>query len=353
MTYNKIILHKENTIKEALIALEENLIRMCLVLDENDSIIGTITDGDIRRALLMGFELSEKVTSAMNLNPIFVYQDTTDQEIDEIFEKTKVEQLPCVDENKKLIKIVKCSSSYKRIYRDYPVVIMAGGKGQRLWPLTEHTPKPMLVVGDKPILESIIDKLTSEGFYRFYISVNYKAEIIKNYFGDGSHKNINIQYIDESSPLGTAGALGLINEEINTPLIVMNGDIFCDASFGKIVDFHLNNKEDATICVGKYSVDIPYGVVEFVDGVTQEIKEKPELNFFINSGIYVLNGNLLKTIQKNEPLNMTDFINNLARNGHKCHLYPLKEIWIDIGHKEDLKKAQNILSAPLPMNKAA
>jgi dTDP-glucose pyrophosphorylase len=353
MAYNKIILNKQNTIKESLEALEENLIRMCIVINENHSIIGTITDGDIRRALLMGFDLSEKVTSIMNANPVLVHQNATEQEIDELFERTKVEQLPCVDADKKLIKIVKCSSTYKRVYRDYPVVIMAGGKGQRLWPLTEHTPKPMLVVGDKPILESIIDKLTNEGFYRFYISVNYKAEIIKNYFGNGSSKNINIQYIDEDEPLGTAGALGLIKEDIDTPVIVMNGDIFCDASFGKIVDFHINNKEDATICVGKYSVDIPYGVVEFVDGVTQEIKEKPELNFFINSGIYVLNGSLLKTIRKNEHLNMTDFINNLVKKGHQCHLYPFKEIWIDIGHKEDLKKAQILVNNPAELKKAA
>jgi len=224
---------------------------------------------------------------------------------------------------------------------DNPVFLMAGGFGIRLHPLTENTPKPLLEVGNRPILETIIDQFIDHGFHDFYISTHFKAEQIRDYFknGDQQGQGVNIHYIHEEVPLGTAGSLGLLPDNLpDLPIVVMNGDLLTNVDFRNLLDFHNNNNADATMCIREYDFQVPYGVVALDGCSIREIKEKPIHKFFVNAGIYVLNKNLINKVDGESYLNITDFLEKELDSGG-VNAFPIHEYWLDIGRMEEYKKA--------------
>jgi NDP-sugar pyrophosphorylase family protein len=253
-----------------------------------------------------------------------------------------IRQIPLVDDDGVIVSV-----EHKNLLLNIPqnsenwVVIMAGGLGTRLRPLTDELPKPMIKIGGKPLLESIIEKFIAHGFNNFYISVNFKADLIKEYFGDGHKINANIKYLEEDEPLGTAGALGLLPEKPNHPFIVMNGDLLTNINFNHLLDFHEQYDTLCTVCVREYKNEIPFGVVEVEDSYIQDIVEKPVQEVMVNSGIYVISPDVLDLVPKKTFIEMPTLLQQITKDGRKCTAFPIHEYWLDIGRIDDLEKAQH------------
>ncbi|MCI7477621.1 MAG: alcohol dehydrogenase, partial [Selenomonadales bacterium] len=231
-------------------------------------------------------------------------------------------------------------SDFKKEKKKNKVLLMAGGLGMRLRPLTENCPKPLLRIGDKPILQIIMESFVKEGFLDFYISVNYKSEMIEEYFGNGEHFGVNISYIHEPKRLGTAGAVGLIPDVIDEPIIVMNGDLLTNVNFSQLLAFHNNNNAVATMCGREYKIQVPFGVINYDNWEIKSLEEKPMLTNFVNAGIYVLNPDVVKAVKKDEYLDMPDLFTQLISENKKVLVFPLRESWLDIGRMEDFERAR-------------
>lgn len=343
MQINKYIVSSEFSIKEAIKWLDSGGIGF-LCIYKNDKIYGVITDGDIRRAILNNISLDTKVEKIANTNFIFATKYTSNLEIQNLFKNKSIKQIPIL-ENEKLIDIItfenffgiKTHKNQQSI--DAQVVIMAGGKGTRLLPLTHILPKPLIPIGDKSILEIIIDEFSNFGVNSFYISVNYKASLIKAYFDDTNLKQ-KIKFIEESQPLGTAGALKFLENKINKPFFVSNCDIIIKSDYKAIFDFHQSGNFDATIVASMQHFKIPYGVCEISNGgELVQIIEKPEYNFLVNTGFYVLNPNVLKLIPENTFFHITDLFEKIKKNAGNIGVFPVSQnSWIDIGQMEEYKK---------------
>lgn len=336
-----IKLRENSTIKEALQIINQGAIQIALVVDENDRLVGTLTDGDIRRGLLKNYTLDDSINDLYFKNPITSLNSESKEKIIQKAIKNQIYQIPIVDENNILVDIVNLATLLKTTNKRNRVILMAGGLGTRLRPLTEDTPKPMLKVGNKPILETIIKNFASHGFVNITISLNYKGDIIKDYFKDGSDFGVNIDYIEENSRLGTAGALSLLKDKPNEPFFVMNGDLLTDVNFSNLLDFHSFANANATMCVREYEYQIPYGVVETVDDKITSIIEKPIKKFFVNAGIYVLSPNIFEFIPSNEFFDMPTLFNILIEKEKKILSFPIHEYWLDIGRIGDFEQAQS------------
>jgi NDP-sugar pyrophosphorylase family protein len=251
----------------------------------------------------------------------------------------QISQLPIVDEENRIVSLETISDLLMKNKKDNFVVLMAGGMGKRLSPMTDSLPKPLLKVGNKPILEIILDNFISHGFQNFYVSVNYKAELIKNHFQDGSKYGVNIQYIEEDQVLGTAGALKLLKEHTDLPIIVMNGDLLTNVSFTNLLEFHKDQNAIATMCVREFDLQVPYGVVCLENDQIKTIDEKPSHKFFINAGIYVLNPEIRSMIPNSQQFDMPQLFNSLRTENYKTIAFPIREYWLDIGKKDDFDKA--------------
>ncbi len=251
----------------------------------------------------------------------------------------QIRHIPVVNENGSVIKLELWTELFSSQERDNLVVLMAGGLGSRLSPLTNECPKPLLKIGSKPILETILESFTETGFRKFYITVNYKAEMVEEYFGDGEKWGVEIHYIREEKSLGTAGALGLLPEKPVRPLIIMNGDVLTKVNFGQLLDFHRQHQAQATMCVRDYDFQIPYGVAKMEKHRLTRIDEKPLQRYFVNAGIYVLDPEVLELIPKNDYYDMTDLFSKLME--YKCETagFPLREYWIDVGRISDFERA--------------
>jgi len=328
------------TILETINIINSSAMQIALVVDENNLLLGTVTDGDIRRGLLRGISLSESVETVMNIKPTVAHENQSKSSILTMMKNKRFHQIPLVTEKGVLVGMESLDNLIKGSIRDNHVIIMAGGLGSRLQPLTNTCPKPLLKVGSKPILETIVDNFVEYGFSKFYISVNYKAEMIKEYFGDGSKYGIQIKYLEENQRLGTAGALSLLPELPIEPVLVMNGDLLTKVNFQHLLDFHLGNKAKATMCVREYSYQIPYGVVNISGGKIKSIEEKPVQSCFVNAGIYVLNPEVIQNIPSNTYFDMPELFKNLALNKKKAIAFPIREYWMDIGQMDDFEKAQ-------------
>ncbi len=309
------------------------------VIDSNNCVIGTITDGDIRRGLLNGKTLDCSITDVMHSEFRHIRSENYSiGKIDELKEQ-KIGMLPVIDQEGKLIKILNLSSL--RTVLPVEVLLMAGGRGERLKPLTDTVPKPMLHVGSKPIIEHNIDRLALYGIEKIYISVKYKAEQIKDYFKDGANKGLQIDYIDENEPLGTLGAARLINK-INTPaILVMNSDLLTNIDFEDFYRLFEESDADMVVASTPYRVDVPYGVLETDGNKITSLKEKPSYVYFSNAGIYLIKSSLLERIPKGKFYNATDLMDELISDGKKVINYPIVHYWLDIGKPEDFQKAQN------------
>lgn len=338
--WKQVFLNNKANLKDAMKILNDFASRIVIIVEEsNNNLVGTITDGDIRRGLLRGLTLEASVVEVMNTSPVTASFSMNSDTIHNILRQEGILAIPIVDNNKKVVGLETIDSLDINSNSDVSVVLMAGGFGKRLYPLTNNLPKPMLTVGIKPILENIIENFVSQGFRNFYISTFYKSEIIKNHFKDGRHLAANIQYINEEEPLGTAGALWFLKDKIKTPFIVMNGDLLVKINFKHLIDFHLNYNALATMCVRESTYQVPYGVVTMDDVNILKIQEKPTYSYFINAGIYCLNNIVFDFFNKNQYINMPTLFQEIINAGKTVCAFPIHEYWVDIGSMDDYQKA--------------
>jgi dTDP-glucose pyrophosphorylase len=340
--YPEVLLRPAASIRDAMNAMTKSHVGFAVVVDEPGKLLGVVTDIDIRRALLRGAELGSSVAKAMNRSPIVVPAGTSREKISALFALHKKSHLPVVDKRGRLVELA-ALSDFMTIPTRYPnrVVVMAGGAGKRLGALTATTPKPMLRLGDKPILEHLLEQMAAAGFSRFTFTVNYLAEQIQRHFGDGSRWGVEIEYVHESKPLGTAGALGLIKRKFEEPLLVLNGDILTKVGFVALLDFHRAEKSLATICVKHHEIQVPYGVVEQTRRRLTRFVEKPTQRFLVNAGIYVLDPRALAWLPKRRACDMPEFLDRIrARKKGGVACFPIQEYWLDIGGPQEFRRAE-------------
>jgi dTDP-glucose pyrophosphorylase len=327
------------SLREAIQVIDRGGLQIALLVDADGRLLGTITDGDVRRAILRGVTLDASARTVMNASPTVSRPGEDREALIATMQARQLHRIPLVDAAGKLTGLASLDELIRPERRDNIVVLMAGGIGSRLRPLTDETPKPMLKVGDRPILETILLNFISCGFHRFYICVNYKAEVMMQHFGDGSGWGVDIRYIREPERMGTAGALGLLPEKPALPLIVMNGDLLTKTNFASLLDFHQHHRAAATMCVRKYEHQVPYGVVKLADHRLVSVEEKPVQRFFVNAGIYVLSPEVAAQI-KPGFLDMPDLLEKLVQEGREISVFPIQEYWLDIGQLADFDKAK-------------
>jgi dTDP-glucose pyrophosphorylase len=337
--WRDVLMAASATLGDVLARIDASGYQIALVVGENDRLLGVVTDGDVRRAILQGVPLSSPVTTVMNPNPVTARQGSSSREQLATMRRQIVHQLPIVSAGNGVVGLVLIDDLIGATEKPNWVVLMAGGQGSRLRPLTESVPKPMLVVRGKPILEGILENLVNEGFRRFYISVNYRAEMITGHFGDGSSWGIEINYLRENTALGTAGALSLLPRPPQHPLLVMNGDLLTRANLASLLEFHEVHGSLATMAVREYDLQVPYGVVRTSGERITAVEEKPVQRFFINAGIYVLSPQALTHIPRDTVFDMPTLFERLNASGALTTAFPLREYWLDIGRVEDYVQA--------------
>lgn len=340
--YNEHVIFLSNIAREALKALDvlpDTAIRTLFVVDEKYSLKGTITDGDIRRGLLNGLEISQNIKYFIQKKYRFLKEGDDNLNKIKIFKESDIFLIPIINEIDQLIEIIDLRKTYTLL--PLSALIMAGGRGERLKPLTDSIPKPMLKVGDKPIIEHNIDRLIKYGVKEFFVSVKYLKEQIIDYFGDGSSKGVSIQYIEEVEPLGTLGSLTLIDKIKEENLLVMNSDILTNINFEDFFNFFLENQADMVLASIPYRVNIPYAVLEIQDCQVSSFSEKPTYTYYSNGGIYIIKSDTKNRIQKGIFYNATDLMEDIiSKKGNKVAHFPLLDYWLDIGKHQDYIKAQ-------------
>lgn len=339
--WKQILIAPSDSILKAIEKIDQEALQIAIVIDKKERLIGIVTDGDIRRAILKGISLDEPVYKIMTQKPIVTRIGEERTAILAKMTSKEIHQIPVVDDKGRVVGLETLDKMLKPVDQDNIVVLMAGGLGNRLMPLTEKCPKPLLKIGAKPLLEIIVENFKEYGFKKFYFSVNYKAEMIEEYFGDGVHWGIDIQYIYETKRLGTAGALGLIPERHTKPIIVMNGDVLTKVNFEQLLAFHYKNQTVATMCVRDYEFVIPYGVTKIENNNLIGIHEKPTHHCLINAGVYVLDQEALDLIPKDTFYNMTQLFEKLIEKGRKTAVFPIREYWMDIGQISDFEQANS------------
>jgi len=328
-------------LEKAIEVLDRGGLRIALVVDPENRLVGTLTDGDIRRALLKHVPLDCEVRDVMCTMPHTAGSNWSKERILTVMEDLELLQIPLVDQDSKIVGLETLHGLMERRTVDNPVFLMAGGFGTRLRPLTNECPKPLLKVGDKPILELILESLVAAGFYRFFISTHYLPEMIREHFGDGAQWGVSIQYVHEEDPLGTGGALGLLPAgEIDLPVLMMNGDLLTTINYRELLEFHRSHDSIATMCVRQYEHQIPYGVVQTDGTYIQSMDEKPVQKCFINAGIYVVSPQLIRAVEKGTRIDMPTLLENNMADGRKVSMFPVHEYWLDIGKMDDFKRAQ-------------
>lgn len=337
---NSLILRVDSSLDDALRLLDQNGNGFLAVTDQHQKLIGIITDGDIRRAILSKQFQLEKI---INYKPHTANHTTPHIKIKQELKNLHRRHMPVIDDEGKLVEVV-ILDDFETTIKDNWVVIMAGGLGSRLGDLTKEIPKPMLRVGGKPILQSIIESFKVQGFHRFVICVNYKSHVIEDYFGDGQTFGVEICYTHEQKRLGTAGALSLIDIDLQNSFFVVNGDVLTSVNFEDFLNFHHVNKSDATMCIKKFAFEVPYATVDFNehDALTG-LREKPSYEYFVNTGMYVLNPNVLQSIPKNDFYDMPSLFEELMARGKQTKVFKIDEYWLDIGKPGDYSKANDDL----------
>jgi dTDP-glucose pyrophosphorylase len=337
--WTEISVSANTSIIDSLQIIDRGALQIALVVDKNHKLQGVITDGDIRRGILRGISLESPVKLVMQTSPTTAHINDSKDLILAKMNHKKLRHIPLLDDQGRVIKVELLDELHTTSKKTNWVVLMAGGLGTRLSPMTDDCPKPLLRVGTKPILETILENFIEHGFSHFYISVNYRAEMIRDYFGDGSKWGVEIRYIYETARLGTAGALSLLDGKPDDSIIVMNGDLLTKVNFMQLLDFHYQTGSKATMCVREYEYQVPYGVVEVDHHRLLNIVEKPKQQFFVNGGIYVLQPEVLELIPKNKFFDMPSLFEILLSMGLETSAFPIREYWIDIGRADDFHRA--------------
>lgn len=337
--WKNIALAPDASIKEALKVLDTQAMQIVLVVNDQGRLLGTLTDGDIRRGLLRGETLDSSICKVVNKQPKVGYDSETQMVWHQHMTRHSLRHLPVLNAKNQVIGLF-----YEKAQitprRENPVVLMLGGLGMRLRPLTETVPKPMLPVGNQPILETIVKHIAEQGFTEFYFCINYLGDKIRQYFGDGKKWGIQITYIEESKPMGTAGALSLLPKRPGLPFIVMNGDLLTKVDFRALLDFHAEHDNCVTTCVREYSHQVPYGVIEMEGAYIRELVEKPVYRYFVNAGIYCLSPQVLDKVPPDSVYDMPTLVDILIDENQRTGGFPLTEYWMDIGHIPDYEQAQ-------------
>ena len=337
---NELVVTAELSIQRVMETIDRAAKGIVLVVDRERHLLGTVTDGDIRRGILHGIGLEEQVEKVMNRHPFVATLGTTPEEIRGIMKTHEIKQIPIINKDRQIVDLALWQDFIAQpIARANPVIILAGGLGTRLRPLTEEIPKPLLKVGDKPILQLIIERLAQNGFHHIFVSVCYKAEMIEDYFGDGSKLGVSIEYLKEDKLTGTAGPLKLAQGKIQTPFLVMNGDLLTQVNFENLLDFHVKGSFELTVGVKNYGFQVPYGVLKLNGDRITALEEKPTQTFFVNAGIYALNPELLELIPADRYFDMTDLAEELLKQNRPVGGFPLYEYWLDIGNQETFRQA--------------
>lgn len=340
-SWQSILLPPTATIREAMRALDKGSLRIVLICDAEQKLLGTITDGDTRRALLADANMQDPVTRAMNTKPHSVNSSSTRENRLKLMKQHDLTAIPILDNANRVLSLETLHQAMEPERRDNPVFIMAGGFGTRLQPLTDHCPKPMLRVGERPMLDHLINQFISHGFHDFYISTHYLPEVIRNYFGDGSSRGISIQYVHEDSPLGTGGALGLLPKNLpDLPLIMMNGDVLTKLSYTQLLQHHERQRFDATLCVREDEHRVPFGVIETEDELITNMVEKPTYRYKINTGIYVLSPEVVASVKVGQRIDMPTLLEQHRQQKKRIGTYTSYDYWLDIGQMKDYQKAQ-------------
>lgn len=342
--WRTLLISPDVSLVDAVEQLDRGAKRILIVVDAADSLLGTLTDGDVRRALIRRIDLTTPVSMVMNTSPRCATAKWSRTRLLSFMEQTDLLQLPIVDEQNNVIDVCFLYDLLKKPRLDNPVCIMAGGFGTRLKPLTDSCPKPMLKVGDKPILEIILDRFIAAGFWNFYISTHYMADMIKDYFGDGKERDVQIRYLNEAEPLGTAGALSLLPvAEIQSPVILMNGDLLTNLDFLSLLSEHESMTADLTICLRQYEQQIPFGVVNTEAGWVRSIVEKPVHKYHVNAGIYVIEPQVLSRIAAGQRIDMPTLVSELLEDNKPVGYFEVNEDWLDIGRLDDFQRAQKLM----------
>lgn len=338
--YQKHLILTNTIIREALTKLNElGADAILFVISTESRLLGSLTDGDVRRGFLTGLTIENKVDDFIQKDPKFIQRGnyTIHQVIE--YRDSNYRILPVLDKDGVVVNVI--NFRFFKSYLPIDTVIMAGGRGERLRPLTDDLPKPLLKVGDKPIIEHNLDRLTSYGVDDFWITVKYLGEKIKNYIGDGASKGINVKYIDEKEALGTIGALSLINDLEHDYVLVTNSDLLTNLDYEQFFLEFVNSGADFSVATIPYNVNIPYAILETENGLIKNFKEKPTYTYFANAGIYLLKKEICSKIPVNKFYNATDLLEHLLQTNHKVTSYPLRGYWLDIGKHDDYKKAQD------------
>jgi dTDP-glucose pyrophosphorylase/CBS domain-containing protein len=337
--WRKVLLPVNSTLRDAIRNLDESAMQIALVVSDKGALIGTITDGDVRRGLLRGLSLSSPIDSVVHPDPMVVPPELGRDLVLQLMHANKIHQFPIVNENRKVLGLHVLEELMAPRKRPNLMVIMAGGQGTRLRPHTEDCPKPLLPVAGKPILEHIIERAKSEGFCHFVLAIHYLGHMIEDYFGDGSRWQIQIDYLREDAPLGTAGAIGLLNPRPVVPFLVSNGDVLTDIHYGDLLDFHSRNAAAATMSVRVHEWQHPFGVVHTKGIDITGFEEKPVALSHVNAGIYVLEPDALDCLPKGEQCDMPTLFARLREKGARTIVYPMHEPWLDVGKPEEYAEA--------------
>jgi len=337
--WKDVLIKPDTTILKTLELIDKCSLQIALVVIESNKLVGTVSDGDVRRAILKGISLDRPVKEIMFTEPTVASIHVSRDEIVTTMKVKQLRQIPLVDEDGCVVGLDLWDDLINLQERKNIVVLMAGGLGTRLGELTKDCPKPLLRVGNKPVLETILENCIEYGFKCFYISVNYKAKMVKEFFGDGSRWGVNIRYIEEEKRLGTAGALALLPEISTLPLLVMNADVLTKINLKHLMEFHHEHNSIATMCVRNYEFQVPFGVVQLDNHRLKNILEKPVHQFFVNAGIYVLNPEAVSTVPNNEYFDMPALFDKLLEKEFETAAFPIHEYWLDIGRKDDLERA--------------
>lgn len=336
------LISADDSIREAMARINRDSRGIALVTDHSRRLLATITDGDIRRAILAGDQLDQTVASLVARKqqpPISASEDTSADEQVQLMQRHGIRQLPLLDQQGMIVGLTLLDELIQAPDCPIQAVIMAGGIGKRLRPLTDHTPKPMLPIRGKPLLERTISRLKMAGIRHINITTGYLPEKITSYFGSGNGMGVELNYVRESQPLGTAGALGLLRDS-NETLLVLNGDILTGVDFRSMLDFHRRHKAELTVGVRQYGVEVPFGVVETDKGVVHSLREKPTVDFLVNAGVYLLEPSAKELIPSGQRFDMTDLIGMLLQSHRTVMSYPIVEYWIDIGRLDDFQRAE-------------
>ncbi len=342
LDWQKAVLPLNSKIREAIQVLDDVSLKIVLVTDSTGALIGTISDGDIRRGLLRGLDLESPIQTIVHNDALVVPPNLNREVVVQLMTANKIQQIPIVDEKMQVVGLHLWDQMNALSTRSNIMVIMAGGKGSRLHPQTENCPKPLLPIAGKPILEHIIERAKAEGFSHFILAIYHLGHMIEEYFGNGDDLGVKIEYLREESPLGTAGALGLLNPLPEAAFVVTNGDVITDIRYGELLDFHIQHGATATMAVRVHEWQNPFGVVE-----TQGIKiigyeEKPVSRSHINAGVYVIEPSAIQYLVKSVPCDMPTLFELLQKEESKIVAYPIHERWLDVGRPDELQKATEL-----------